>query len=84
METEISVLLKEFTDRIELDPSHLIIKEADISADARRIVNDVGKLERPIESIETAEFYGETDMWNHLLNLSEVIRNKLRELGWRI
>lgn len=75
--------LLEFTENKNLTPDHLIIRTADVSANARKLLTNIKKIEQQIHDIDPEEYYGEEEMWKHLENLIKLIRNKLRAAGRR-
>lgn len=80
----VSRRLREFAERPELGVDHLSIESAQTSASARRIAKSAVDLRETISDIDVDQFVGEEAMWRQLLHLSETIRIKLREAGWRL
>jgi ParB family chromosome partitioning protein len=76
--------LREFAQDPELTTDHLDIDSARIATGARKMIAAVEKLHAQIDSIELEEYVGENEMWEGLKKLSELIRKRLRALGWRL
>ncbi len=83
-EKEISKKLKEFTNNDSLTLDHLVIKSADVSASARRLLASIEKLDGAIRKIDPREYYGEENLWKSLERLLDSIRSKLRAAGRRL
>ena len=83
-ESAISKRLQEFTKDDSLAIDHLLIKAADVSASARRFLNDLSKIEVAIQEVDVEEFYGEEELWVSLERLLKLIRAKLQAAGRRI
>jgi ParB/RepB/Spo0J family partition protein len=80
----ISRRLEEFTNDDNLSMDHLMIKSADVSSSARKLLINVHRLEADINSIDVEEFYGEEDLWKSLEKLISLIRTKLQAAGRRL
>lgn len=80
----VSRKLREFTQNPALPVDHLSIESAQTSASARKMLKSASLLHESIDAIEVDQYIGEDAMWNKLLDLSELIRTKLREAGWRV
>lgn len=76
--------LKEFSESTDLAPDHLVIKAADVSANAKKLLNNIRKIEQEIHDIDPDEYYGEEEMWKQLEQLLTIIRKKLRSAGRRV
>jgi ParB family transcriptional regulator, chromosome partitioning protein len=81
---EITRRLREFATVEGLRVDHLLIPAADVSANARRYLNDVNAIYTKIDSLEVDDFFGEEALWERLEELSDLIRRKLREVGRRL
>lgn len=82
-QTAISKKLQEFVMDDSLTLDHLLIKAADVSASARRLLGNINKIEEAIHDIDVGEFYGEEELWTSLERLLKLIRNTLRDAGRR-
>jgi hypothetical protein len=82
--TAVSRRLREFAERPELGVEHLSIESAQTSASARKIAKSATDLNATIADLEVDQFVGEESMWTQLLQLSDTIRKKLQEAGWRL
>lgn len=80
---KISKKLKEYMENDLLTLEHLEIKEANVSADTRRLLRHITKLEEEIKDLDVDEFYGEEQLWKQLEKLAALIRSKLRSAGRR-
>lgn len=80
----ISKRLEEFTFNDSLTLNHLAIKSADVSASARKLLNNVNKIEEAIKDIDAEEYYGEEELWQSLERLLSLIRSKLLAAGRRL
>ena len=82
-EKAIEKKLKEFTfdDTRTLD--HLLIKSADISASARKLLSNLRKLHAELKALDPEDYYGEEELWDTLEQLLATIRSKLLAAGRR-
>jgi len=80
----ISKRLREFTEDDSLPLDHLLIKEADVSATARKLVTRLEKLEEEIKALDVEEYYGVESLWDVLDKLLQTIKAKLRVANRRI
>jgi hypothetical protein len=82
-EKAIEKKLKEFTfdDTRTLD--HLLIKSADISASARKLLSNLRKLHAELKALDPEDYYGEEELWDTLEQLLTTIRSKLLAAGRR-
>lgn len=83
-ENIITKRLQEFVEDDSLQLDHLSIKAAGILASAKKILNDVKKVELAIRGVDPEEFYGEEELWKTLERLLVLIRSKLVAAGRRI
>lgn len=83
-ERSISKKLQEFTLDDTLELSHLAIKSASVSASARKLLNNVNKIEDDIQEIDVNAYYGEEELWESLERLLQLIRSKLIAAGRRL
>jgi ParB family chromosome partitioning protein len=80
---QITSRLKEFTFDDSLTLEHLAIRVADISAEAKRLVTSIERMEVAIAGLVAADFYGEAQLWKSLERLLKLIRTKLLDAGRR-
>lgn len=80
----ISKKLEEFIKDDSLPMDHLIIKAADVSVKARKLLVTVQKLEEALDDIDVESFYGEEELWRSLEKLMKLIIKKLQAAGRRI
>lgn len=80
----ISKRLKDFIEDDSLTLDYLLVREADISATARKLVSRLEKLETEMTSLDVEEFYAETKLWDVLEKLLRVIYVKLQAASRRI
>lgn len=76
--------LEEFYNEPGLTVAHLSIESIKTSTTARRLTNSATALYDSVDALDTKQYYGETDLWNSLERLSELIRRKLRQLDRRL
>jgi ParB family chromosome partitioning protein len=76
--------LKEFVDDTTKPVDHLRIDDADVSANARKLIANLEKIETSVNDIDTEEFYGEEKLWETMERLLKLIRTKLQAAGRRI
>jgi ParB/RepB/Spo0J family partition protein len=81
--SQISKRLREFAEQPGLPLAHLSIESAAVAAEARGIVKTVDRLYVQIRDLDAEDFYGQEAMWDKLDALSQLIREKLRQLGRR-
>jgi ParB/RepB/Spo0J family partition protein len=79
----ISKRLQEFAENPTLTPEHLNIESAKVEAEARKLLKSVESLYAQISDIDVDQYYGEKAMWDSLESLAQLIREKLRAMGWR-
>jgi ParB family transcriptional regulator, chromosome partitioning protein len=82
-ESTISKKLFEFMNNDTLPLEHLVIPSADVRADAKKLLQNITKIEEAIARVEIDEFYGEEELWLSLERLVKLIRSKLRAAGRR-
>jgi ParB family transcriptional regulator, chromosome partitioning protein len=82
-ETQLSKKLEEFVQDKVLPVEHLKISEADVSANTRRLISDISKIETSLKELDVDDFYGEESLWTHLESLMKVIQNLLNLAGRR-
>lgn len=76
--------LKEFIDKVELTPDHLLIPDVDVSAQARSVHGKVEKLQETLKKLDVEAYLGEEKLWRALEALLNTIRKCLTEAGRRI
>lgn len=76
--SQISKRLEDFVSDDQLTLEHLNIQSASISATARKMLKDVEKLTRAIETIEAEDYFGEERLWEALEKLHDAIQAKLK------
>ncbi len=76
--------LKEFVEKVELPPDHLLVPAADVSAQARSLHVKVQKLEDELKDLDVEAYIGEEDLWKALESLLRSIRKCLEAAGRRI
>jgi len=81
---QITKKLMEYYEDDNLTLDHLKIQSADVSASARKVKNQIMKLQDAIQEIDVDEYYGEDELWHYLELLLKIIRSKLIEAGRRI
>jgi ParB family chromosome partitioning protein len=81
---EIAQRLWEFVDNPELGIDHLIIRAADVTAQARRLEGEVIGLRKVLHELDVQSYYGEESLWVELEELLRVITRRLEEVGRRI
>lgn len=79
----ISKKLQEFSENPNIKVDHLNIDSAQVIAQSSKLRKSVSSLYNSVDALDIEAFVGEEELWNSLLDLSQLIRNKLRELGWR-
>ena len=82
-EKAIEKKLRDFTSNERLTLDHLLIKSADISASARKLLARVKKLQVELKALDPEEYYGEEELWDTLEDLLATIRSKLLAAGRR-
>ena len=75
--------LKQFIDDVELKPDHLLIEEADVSAQARTLLSKIEKVQEELSNLEVEAFVGEQQLWDALRALLDTIRKCLSAAGRR-
>jgi len=81
---EISQRLREFTNDDTHLLDHLLIRAADVSATARKVISSVNSLTLTLRDLDENSFYGEEALWKSIAELYQVIRRKLRRVGRRL
>jgi ParB family transcriptional regulator, chromosome partitioning protein len=76
--------LKEFVYDKSISVDYLKISEAAISASARKIINDISKIEDSLNALDVASYYGEELLWSRLEKLVFVIQKLLQSAGRRM
>ena len=76
--------LKEFVENVELTPDHLLIPDADVSAQARSIHTRIYKLQQELTNLDVEAYVGEEKLWTALESLLRSIRKCLSEAGRRV
>ena len=76
--------LKEFVEKVELTPDHLLIPAADVSAQARSLHGKVQKLQEALTDLDVETYVGEEGLWRALESLLHTIRKCLAAAGRRI
>lgn len=83
-DTEIGKRLKEFAANDSLSLDHLALREAGVTASARKITSSVRALADQIRTMEVEEYFGEEELWEALQQLLSVITKQLRAAEKRI
>lgn len=76
--------LKEFVERVDLTPDHLLIPDADVSAQARSLHSRVQKLQDELEKLDVETYAGEEKLWIALESLLHRIRKCFIAAGRRV
>lgn len=76
--------LKEFVDRIELPPDHLLVPSADVSAQARLLFTMTSKLSDKLKDLDVEAFIGEEELWAALESLLIAVRKCVGAAGRRV
>ncbi len=69
--------LKEFVETLDLTPDHLLIPEADVSAQARSLLVKAQKLHEALLELDVEDYIGEDELWVALESLLLAIRKCL-------
>jgi ParB family transcriptional regulator, chromosome partitioning protein len=80
----LSAKLKEFVERIDLPPDHLLIPAADVSAQARSLHSKVQKLQEDLTDLDVDAYIGEEELWSAIELLLRTVRKCLEAAGRRI
>jgi ParB/RepB/Spo0J family partition protein len=80
----LSPRLREFVRKTDLTPDHLLIPEADVSAQARSLHSRVQKLQEELADLDVEAYVGEEELWSALESLLRSIRKCLQAAGRRI
>jgi len=83
-ETQLSQKLEEFVKDKDIAVEHLKISEAAISANVRKLISEISKIEDSLRVIDIKAVYGEESLWSHLESLMKVIKDLLQKSGRRI
>ena len=76
--------LKEFVQKVELTPDHLLIPAADVSAQARSLHTKVQKLDEALIDLDIEAYVGEEMLWSALESLLRTIHKCLGAAGRRV
>lgn len=76
--------LNEFVENVELTPDHLLIPEADISAQARSLLTKVERVREALSDLDVEAYIGEQELWDALESLHHTIRKYLLAAGRRV
>ena len=76
--------LKEFVEKVEFTPDHLLIPAADVSAQARSLNGKVQKLQEALMDLDVEAYAGEEGLWRALESLLHTIRKCLTAAGRRV
>jgi ParB/RepB/Spo0J family partition protein len=76
--------LKDFVEKVELTPDHLLIPAADVSAQARSLYSKVQKLQEALTDLDVEAYVGEEELWSALESLLRAIRKCLNAAGRRV
>lgn len=79
-EEEISQRLQEFASEVTVGVDHLLIKSADVEAQARDITRQIIRFRELVSELDPNQYLSETDLWEELTRLAELIAAKLEEL----
>jgi ParB/RepB/Spo0J family partition protein len=82
--TEILKRLKEFADDSKVTMEHLVIRSANVSASARKLLGDIDKMLETIKDLDVEEYYGEEKLWDSLEKLMKLIQTKLLSANRRM
>lgn len=80
----VSRRLREYTFDDSLTMDHLVIRAADVSAGARKMLNTLEKIESSLRQLNPADYYGEEELWKALERLYRLIGQKLRHADRRV
>ena len=69
--------LKEFVEKVELTPDHLLIPAASVSAQARSLHAKVQRLQEELVELDVEAYVGEEALWSALEALLHTIRKCL-------
>jgi ParB family transcriptional regulator, chromosome partitioning protein len=83
-ENQLSEKLEEFVNNTKVPVDNLKISEADVSANARKLISDISKLESFLKEIDINDYYGEETLWTNLESLLKVIQNLIQKADRRI
>ena len=76
--------LKEFVENVELNPDHLLIPAADVSAQARSLHSRIQKLQEELTDLDIEAYVGEEELWSALEALLHSIRKCLAAASRRV
>lgn len=74
---EITKRLREFSSNDSLALDHLVIKEADVSQSANKLVLQISRLRDELSNLEVQDYFGEELLWVELEKLVKTILKKL-------
>ena len=83
-QAEIGKRLREFAANDSLSLDYLALREAGVTASARKITSSVRALSDQIRSMEVEEYFGEEELWEALQQLLSVITRQLRAAEKRV
>lgn len=81
---EIGERLRAFVDNPELGIEHLVIRAADVGAQARKLESEVAGLRKVLHEMDVNKYYGEESLWKELEELMTLIIRRLEEAGRRV
>ena len=81
---QLSSRLRRFAEDREVSIESLELREAKIHAAASKLVRDVVRIKTAINQIDIETYYGEEELWNALIALMELLRQKLVQADKRI
>ena len=79
LKAAISKRLREFTEDEGVPLDHLAIPEAGVSLSTRVTMRIIGQLELALRQLDVERYYGESELWESLERLIQLIRSKLAE-----
>jgi ParB/RepB/Spo0J family partition protein len=82
--SQLSSRLQRFAEDREVPIESLELREAKIHAAASKLVRDVTRIKTAINQIDVESYYGEEELWNALIELMELLRQKLVQADKRI
>ncbi|MBI2059379.1 MAG: ParB N-terminal domain-containing protein [Nitrospirae bacterium] len=74
---------KEFAEKVELSPDHLVIPAANVSAQARSLHGKVEKLQEALAGLDVEAYVGEEALWGAIESLLRTVRKCLAVAGRR-
>ena len=76
--------LKEFVENVELNPDHLLVPAADVSAQARSLQSRIQRLQEELTDLDFEAYVGEEELWSALESLLHSIRKCLNAASRRV